>query len=594
MRTRTDTMPRRIQRPGMFAGGDGSTLSLDFTTGVLDSRFTFTRSSTATFINSSGFVRYADHNLFLNTVWTSTSTPTGWGGPLISGTVTWNGNGTVTMAASSQRPCIYASPSITIVQGLTYAISFRIESIAVGTPTIQEVISSNSATDTFYKNGVSVSGSTTVSAGDTIGITFVAAGSTINPRLGPGVSSAMTCTMTISQPQFNAGNVFQSYLANSSTSASAQNARFDYDPTTLEPRGLMIEGAATNLIYWSETFDTSGASINWNWSSLNVTRGTATTTPPTGSSATVIKIQETTATGVHAPLIVYSTLTSSAYTVSLFAKAVERQYLQLFDNGGSSANAMFNLSGSGTVVSESTTGIATITPYPNGWYRITMRTPTLTNMNIQFRLSTDGTTTSYAGTLNSGCYIWGAQLETGTAASSYIPTGSSTVQRTADTCIASSTGFSSWFTGGTAGTFYADWYGGVRGITSTVRSVLSTSDVTASHLHLQQTAAAGNLKVADFNANNTVTTSNSITSGARTKGAFSFSGGTVNLTLNGGTVATSSSLVFSTAPTWLVLGGTSTNGSTVTDATVLLNGSIRAIKYWPSVIANPTLQSLTA
>jgi hypothetical protein len=168
------------------------------------------------------------------------------------------------------------------------------------------------------------------------------------------------------------------------------------------------------------------------------------------------------------------------------------------------------------------------------------------------------------------------------------------VQRTADTCIAASTGFSSWFTGGTSGTFYADWYGGVRGITSTVRTVLSTSDVTARHLHLQQTSAAGNLKVADFGAANAVTTSNSLTSGARTKGAFSFSGSTVNLTMNGGTVATSSSIAFSTAPTWLVLGGVSTNGTTITDATVLLNGSIRAIKYWPSVLPTATLQSLTA
>jgi hypothetical protein len=43
-----------------------------------------------------------------------------------------------------------------------------------------------------------------------------------------------------------------------------------------------------------------------------------------------------------------------------------------------------------------------------------------------------------------------------------------------------------------------------------------------------------------------------------------------------------------------VLGGTSTDGSTITDATVLLNGSIRAIKYWPSVLPPTVLQSLTA
>jgi len=39
--------------------GDGSALSLDFTTGVLDSRFTFTRSTTGTYINSSGYVTSA-------------------------------------------------------------------------------------------------------------------------------------------------------------------------------------------------------------------------------------------------------------------------------------------------------------------------------------------------------------------------------------------------------------------------------------------------------------------------------------------------------------------------------------------------------
>jgi hypothetical protein len=419
--------------------------------------------------------------------------------------------------------------------------------------------------------------------GSTLSLDFAATGS---------LDSRFTFTRSTTATFINSSGYVESIGAAASNDPT--KARFDYNPTTLTANGLLIEGSATNLIYWSESFDTTGAAINWNWSALNVTRGTVTTTAPSGSSATVVKIQETTATGLHAPLIVYGSLTSSVYTVSLFAKAVERQYLSLFDNGGSAANAMFNLSGNGTVVSESTAGIATITPYPNGWYRITMRTPTLTNINLQFRLSTDGSVTSYQGELNSGVYIWGAQLEAGSGgASSYISTGASQVTRAADTCIAASTGFSSWFTGGTTGTFYADWFGGVRGITSTVRTVLSTSDVTGRHLHLQQTAAAGNLKVADFGAANSVTTSNSITSGARTKGAFSFSGSTVNLTLNGGTVATSSSIAFSTAPTYLVLGGTSTNGSTITDATVLLNGSIRAIKYWPSVLPTATLQSLT-
>jgi hypothetical protein len=42
-----------------MVSGDGATLSLDFTTGVLDSRLTFARSTTGTYINSSGYVTSA-------------------------------------------------------------------------------------------------------------------------------------------------------------------------------------------------------------------------------------------------------------------------------------------------------------------------------------------------------------------------------------------------------------------------------------------------------------------------------------------------------------------------------------------------------
>ena len=60
MRTRWDTFPRRLKRPGMMQGGDGRTLDLDFTTGVLDSRITFSRAGTsASYITSSRYVAFA-------------------------------------------------------------------------------------------------------------------------------------------------------------------------------------------------------------------------------------------------------------------------------------------------------------------------------------------------------------------------------------------------------------------------------------------------------------------------------------------------------------------------------------------------------
>jgi hypothetical protein len=200
----------------------------------------------------------------------------------------------------------------------------------------------------------------------------------------------------------------------------------------------------------------------------------------------------------------------------------------------------------------------------------------------------------YTGTGNAadGIYCYGFQVEAGSSATSYIETTTTSVPRAVDTAIiADGSNFRSWYTGGTTGTFVANWY--ANAASSTARSVIATNDQTTKHLHLYQTASALTLRLADFNAAATVTTANSMTAGALTKGAFSYNGTATNLCLNGGTVA-SGTLAFSSAPTFLSIGGPSTNGTSITDATVMLNNSIRSIKYWPTVLSNATLQSLTA
>jgi hypothetical protein len=63
--------------------------------------------------------------------------------------------------------------------------------------------------------------------------------------------------------------------------------------------------------------------------------------------------------------------------------------------------------------------------------------------------------------------------------------------------------------------------------------------------------------------------------------------------LNGGTVATSSAIEFSVAPTWLVLGGVSSTGTSLTDANTVLNGSIRQIKYYPTALTSAQLIAMT-
>jgi hypothetical protein len=188
-------------------------------------------------------------------------------------------------------------------------------------------------------------------------------------------------------------------------------------------------------------------------------------------------------------------------------------------------------------------------------------------------------------------YIWGAQLETGSVASSTILTGASTVTRAVDTAIiAAGTNFSSWYTGGTTGTFVSNWYGSAS--STTARSVIATSDVDDQHLHLYQTPSALTLRLADYLAVATVTTANSLTANALTKGAFSYASTATSLCLNGGTVATNT-LGFSVAPTFLSIGGPSINGTSITDTSVMLNNSIRTLKYFPTRLSDAQIQTLT-
>ena len=350
------------------------------------------------------------------------------------------------------------------------------------------------------------------------------------------------------------------------TTAVANEARFDYDPTTLAAKGLLIEGSAINLLKYSVYADT-----NWITAGGYTKSYTTGITSPANDSAAVKITFSAVGHGLYTnnSQMSYTNTVSSVYTWSAWIRATANT---------TNLNIRFG---------DSAVGLGSNIPISTTWTRYSYSYTAVSSSGPHLN--------SASGTATGEFEMWGFQLEIGSAASSYIPTTTAQVTRNPDLALMTSTNFSSWFTGGTTGTFFVDWHGGVRGITSTVRSVISTSDQTTKHLHLQQASAAGVLKVADFSAAHSVSTSNSITSGARTKGAFNFDGATttVNLCLNGSTVATSTAIAFSVAPTWLVLGGTSTDGSTLTDLTTVLNGSIRQIKYYPTALTSAQLIALT-
>ena len=182
--------------------------------------------------------------------------------------------------------------------------------------------------------------------------------------------------------------------------------RFDFNPTTGESLGLLIEQSSTNLLTYSQDFS------NAVWTKTNATITTGANIAPDGTQ-TASKLIESTSTGGHNVSNLVTVISATNYTSSIYAKASERGYILMFDNN-LGVGKYFNLF-TGTILGNFGAGpaSATITPVGNGWYRCTItNTTTSTNQTgVNVYISTDGSSISYTGNGYSGVYLWGAQLE---------------------------------------------------------------------------------------------------------------------------------------------------------------------------------------
>jgi hypothetical protein len=200
--------------------------------------------------------------------------------------------------------------------------------------------------------------------------------------------------------------------------------RADYNGGVL--KGNNVEPSATNLVLRSEEFD------NASWTK------TGTTVPTVTANAIAAPDGNTTADlltgtgGISMRLQRTLTVTTGAHTLSFYVKNNTETIARfnVFD-GSTDRGAAF------TFASESFTSVsANLTvgfeKLNDGWYRIFGTYPSFgtTTANVQLFVS---------GTLS--LYYWGAQLETGSVATSYIKTTDATATRNADNI--SKTGISS-------------------------------------------------------------------------------------------------------------------------------------------------------
>jgi hypothetical protein len=228
-------------------------------------------------------------------------------------------------------------------------------------------------------------------------------------------------------------------------SAAINTPRFDHDPTSpFACRGLLIEEGRTNLLWRSEEFGDAY------WEKVRATISADQTASPTGQTTADKLINDTTASNNHrVDRGSLSLNLNTVYTVSVFAKASEYSGLALgVDPSTPTTSVQFSLSGSGSVTAQNAGYTGTIQNFGNGWFRCTATftsSSTVPTHRLYIYVGQNGTTFSYTGDGTSGIFIWGAQLETGSFATSYIPTTTGTLARGADVCNITGSNFNNFY-----------------------------------------------------------------------------------------------------------------------------------------------------
>ncbi|HNG97155.1 MAG TPA: hypothetical protein PLW93_02680, partial [Candidatus Absconditabacterales bacterium] len=344
-------------------------------------------------------------------------------------------------------------------------------------------------------------------------------------------------------------------------------------PTIL--KGYKVEGATTNLFTYSNTF----SSWTKNFAGMTVTANQGT--GPDGANS-LWKVVPGVGSALQS-LTLTTTVTAAVHTYTVYAKAGENGYLQLFTSGAIS-NGYINFDLFTGTIGASSLWTGSITPVSGlpGVYKCVAITNTLIATSNSIHLSQVPTnTTGRAGSMTgdgvSGLYVWGAQLELGSMSTSHLFTTGSTVTRNDDVLSYNVNNFNNK-SGGVYAEVFTDWTGTVTSNVLQHPRIFGSSG--GSLLYLGGTNALTN------NDGGTAVSGMDITAGSTVQKVGLTYSATRNFFCNG-VADTGKAYDGNMSITGLLIGNSS-------GGTRALYGNIRNVKIWKTPPTDAEMVSITS
>ncbi len=367
--------------------------------------------------------------------------------------------------------------------------------------------------------------------------------------------------------------------------ASANTPRFYYDPVTHVAKGILIEESRTNIATYSEQMENAA------WGHyLNSVAANVIAAPDGAMTADKIVIDSGTHSGGSRLHRILTLADNSNYTFSFYIKAAEFTSAGIFGQNKTGGNGYFNVSLTSPTSPQSNSMFSYMrsTDMGNGWLHFVLvfnsgagATSPLIAIYAQCFCGTTGDGVK-------GFYLWGAQLEQGSSATSYIPTTTATVTRGSD-IFSIPTG--AWYdtSKGTMLSRYEIPY--LTGTNYPGTAVISNG--TGANGNILYVNAAAKYKAAQIKSGNIISFNQGAGSGSAlaestpSNDALAYEANNANFSTNGTIGAIDTAVTVPTSVSTLYIGG---DGLGITSK---LNGRISTFKYYPSRTNDTQLQLLT-